>query len=68
MLYALKSSSGQVAIMQISEGASLEAEVMKFASTNWMPDSATPIDPADIPSDRSARNTWALDNNKIVTQ
>lgn len=68
MFYALKSPSGQIALMQLAQGANIEAEVMKFASANWMPESVTPIDPADVPSDRSARDTWALDGDKIVAQ
>lgn len=67
MFYALKNADGRIAIMQLAAGANIEAEVMKFASTNWMPESVTPIDPADVPSDRSARNTWALDGGKIVS-
>lgn len=66
MFFVLKSPSGQAAIMQLCEGANIEAEVMKFASTNWMPDSVTPIDPASIPSDRSTRNAWMLDGGNIA--
>jgi len=65
MCYALTSADGRLAIMQLSEGANIEVEVMKFASTNWMPDSVTPIDLSAIPLDRSERGSWAISGSTI---
>ena len=65
MIYALKAEDGHVAIMQISEGADIDAEVAKFAEVNWHPVSVTPIDPATIPQDRSYRNAWAVSDKGI---
>lgn len=66
MHYALKAHDGRIAILQLMEGATIDAEVAKFSSTNWVPEIVVPIDPKDIPSDRRTRNAWSLVGKKIV--